>query len=167
MVAQSSANFSIFRGLSSQRGRGFGVLAQTLGRTAIPLNKKYIVPAAERIGANLFEIAAPGIGEVVIGRKKLKTFAKDVGMKTVRKQLGGGKNKSKCRTRRAFLEKVVRRSVALAKTFIFCKNKISLNQNSHFRYWAFTNSSLEILIKFQLWKQLFRFTHKKYSPVLL
>ena len=70
MVAQSSANFSIFRGHARQRGRGFGAPAQTLGRTAIPFMKKYIVPAAERIGADLFEIAAPEIGEVVSGRKK-------------------------------------------------------------------------------------------------
>ena len=105
MVAQSSANFPIFRGHARQRGRGFGALAQTLGRTAITFIKKYIVPAAKRIGADLFEIAAPEIGEVVSGRKKLKTFAKDVGTKTVRKQLGGGKKKSKRRTRRTISRK--------------------------------------------------------------
>ena len=82
MVAQNSADFPIFRGNARHRGRGFGALAQT---------KKYIVPAAKRIEADLFEIAAPEIGEVVSGRKKLKTFAVDLGTKTVRKQLGGGK----------------------------------------------------------------------------
>ena len=40
MVAQSSANFTTFRGHARQRGRGFGALAQTLGRTAIPFIKK-------------------------------------------------------------------------------------------------------------------------------
>ena len=100
MVAQNSADFLIFGGNARQRGRGFGALAQTLGRTAIPFIKKYIVPAAKRIGADLFEIAAPEIGEVVSGRKLLKKFAKDVGTKTVRKQLGGGKKKSKRRTAR-------------------------------------------------------------------
>ena len=106
MVAQSSANFPTFRGHARQRGRGFGAPAQTLGRTAIPFIKKYIVPAAKRIGADLFEIAAPEIGEVVSGRKKkLKTFAKDVGTKTVGKQLGGGKKKSKRRTRRTISRK--------------------------------------------------------------
>ena len=100
MVAQKSADFPIFRGHARQRGRGFGAPAQTLGRTAIPFIKKYIVPAAKRIGADLFEIADPEIGEVVSGRKKLKTFAKDVGTKTVRKQLGGGKKKSRRKTAR-------------------------------------------------------------------
>ena len=105
MVTQSSANFPSLRGHARQRGRGFGALAQTLGRTATPFIKKYIVPAPKRIGAELFEIAAPEIGEDVRGRKKLETFAKDVGTKTVRKQLGGGKKKSKRRTRRAISRK--------------------------------------------------------------
>ena len=76
------------------------LLHKLLGELQSPLLKKYIVPAAKRIGADLFEIAAPEIGEVVSGRKKLKTFAKDVGTKTVRKQLGGGKKKSKRKTAR-------------------------------------------------------------------
>ena len=105
MVAQSSANFSNFCGHARQRGRGFGALAQTLGRTAIPFIKKYIVPAAKKIGADLFEIAAPDFGKVVRGRKKIKTFAKDVGTKTVRKQLGGGKKKPKRRIRRTISRK--------------------------------------------------------------
>ena len=50
--------------------------------------------------------------------KKIETFAKDVGTKTVRKQLGGRKKESKRRKRRAFSQKVVQNSVALAKTFL-------------------------------------------------
>ena len=88
----------MFRGHPRQRGRGFGALAQTHGRTAISFIRKYLVPAAKGIGAVLFEIGAPEIGKIVRGRKKLKTFAKDVGTKTVRKQLGGGKKKYKRRT---------------------------------------------------------------------
>ena len=68
MLAQNSSDFPIFRGHARQRGRGFGALAQTLGRTAIPFIKNYIISAAERIGAGLFEIAAPEIGEVIKGR---------------------------------------------------------------------------------------------------
>ena len=117
MVAQSSANFPIFRGHARQRGRGFGALAQTLGRTAIPFIKKYKVPAAKRIGADLFEIAAPEIGEVVSGRKKLKTFAKD-GTKTVRKQLGVEKRNPSVEQEVPFPKRVVQKSVALAKTFL-------------------------------------------------
>ena len=71
------------------------LLHKLLRELQFPFIKKYIVPAAKRIGADLFEIAAPEIGEVVSGRKKLKTFARDVGTKTVQKQLEGGKKKSK------------------------------------------------------------------------
>ena len=77
--------FPIFCGHARRRERGFDALAQTLGRTAIPFIKKYIVPGAKRIGADLIEIAAPEIGEVVSGRRKLETISKDVGTKTVRK----------------------------------------------------------------------------------
>ena len=71
---------------------GFLVLLhKLLEELKSPYLKKYIVPAAKRIGANLFEIAAPEIGKVVSGRKKLKTFVKDVTTRTVRKQLGDGK----------------------------------------------------------------------------
>ena len=59
-----------------------------LGELQSPSLKKCIVPAAKRIRADLFEIAAPEIGKVVSGHKKFKTFAKDVGTKTVRKQFG-------------------------------------------------------------------------------
>ena len=69
IVAQSSAKCPIFCGHARQRGKGFGALAPTLGRTEIPFNKKYVVPAAKRIGADLFEMAAPEIGEVASGHK--------------------------------------------------------------------------------------------------
>ena len=75
------------------------LLHKLLGELQSPLLKKYIVPAAKRIGANLFEIAAREIGEVFSGCKKIKTFAKDAGTKTDWKQLGGGKKKSKRRTK--------------------------------------------------------------------
>ena len=69
-AAQNSADFPIFCGYATQRGRFFGALAQSLGRTAVLFIKKYIVTAAKTIGADLFEAAAPEIGEVVSGRKK-------------------------------------------------------------------------------------------------
>ena len=100
MVAQNSADFPIFRGHARQRGRAFGALAQTLGRTAIPFIKKYIVPAAKRIGADLFEIAAPEIGEVVSGRKKTQNICKRCGNKNSSETIGRWKKKSKRRTAR-------------------------------------------------------------------
>ena len=77
MVADSDLPY--FRGYSRQRGRGFGALAQTIGRTAIPFLRRYVVPAAKRVGADLIELAAPEIGNVLAGRKKFKSAATDVG----------------------------------------------------------------------------------------
>ena len=77
----------------------------------------------------MFEVAVSEIEEVVSGRKKLKTIAKDVGTETVRKQLGGGKKKSERRTgrTRSISQKLDRKTAALAKTFlttkIECKSK--------------------------------------------
>ena len=45
---------------------GFASLAQVIGRTAIPFLRKYVVPAAKRIGANMLEFAVPEIGEVFV-----------------------------------------------------------------------------------------------------
>ena len=79
-----------YRAVGRQRGRGFGSLAQIIGRTAIPFSRKYVVPAAKRIGTDMLEFAAPEIGEVISGRKSFKTAAKSVGKQTLKKQLGSG-----------------------------------------------------------------------------
>ena len=91
MVASRQVEIPIYRGIGRQRGRGFGALAQVIiGRTAIPILRKYIVPAAKRVGADLLEFAAPEIGEVISGRKSLKTAAKSVGKQNLKKQLCSG-----------------------------------------------------------------------------
>ena len=90
MVASRQVEIPYYRAVGRQRGRGFGALAQVIGRTAIPFLRKYVVPAAKRIGADMLEFAVPEIGEVVSGRKNFKTAAKSVGKKTLRKQLGEG-----------------------------------------------------------------------------
>ena len=45
--------------------------------------KKYLVPAAKRIGADLFKTAAPANGEVVSERKKKSKRAKGAGTKII------------------------------------------------------------------------------------
>ena len=87
MVASRQVQIPFYRGIGRQRGRGFSVLAQVIGRTAIPFLRKYIVPAVKRVGADLLEFAAPENAKSVSGRKKFKTAAKSVGRQTPRKQL--------------------------------------------------------------------------------
>ena len=93
MVASRQVEIPYYRAVGRQRGRGFGALAQVIGRTAIPNLRKYIVPAAKRVGADLLEFAVPEIAEVVSGRKSFKTAAKSVGRQTLRKQLGEGSHR--------------------------------------------------------------------------
>ena len=91
MVASRQVEIPYYRGVGRQRGRGFGALAQVIGRTAIPFLRKNVVPAAKHIGADMLEFAVPEIGEVISGRKSFKTAAKSVGKQTLRKQLGEGR----------------------------------------------------------------------------
>ena len=93
MVASRQVEIPYYRAVGRQRGRGFGALAQVIGRTAIPFLRKYVVPAAKRVGADLLEFAVPEIAEVVSGRKNFKTAAKNVGGQTLRKPLGEGSHK--------------------------------------------------------------------------
>ena len=93
MVASRQVEIPFSRGVSRQRGRRFRALAQVIGRTAIPFLRKYIVPAAIRVGADLLEFAVPELAGVVGGRKNFKTAAKSVGWQTLRKQLSSDRRK--------------------------------------------------------------------------
>ena len=95
MVASRQVEVPYYRAVERQRGRGFWALAQVIGRTAIPFLRKYVVPAAKRIGADKLDFAAPEIGEVFSGRKSFKSAAKSVGKKTLKKQLGEGSRRRK------------------------------------------------------------------------
>ena len=93
MVASREVELPYYKGVGRQPGRGFGALAQVIGRTAIPILKKYVVPAARRIGADMLGFAVPEIADVVSGKQNFKAVAKNVGRQTLKKQLGGGSRK--------------------------------------------------------------------------
>ena len=94
MVASRQVEIPYYRAVGRQRGSGLGALAHVIGRTAIPFLRKYIVPVAKRIGADMLEFAVPEIAEVISGRKSFKTAAKSVGKQTLRKQLGEGSRRA-------------------------------------------------------------------------
>ena len=95
MVASRQVEIPFYRGVGRQRGRGFGTLAQVIGRTAIQFLRKYIVPAAKRVGFDLLEFAVPEFAEAVSGRNIFKIAAKSVGRQTLRTHLGSGSRKRK------------------------------------------------------------------------
>ena len=78
LVASNTLELPYCKGIGRQGGRGSGALAQVIGRTAIPFLRKYIVPAAKRVGVDLLEFAVPEVADVVSGKKNFKTAAKSV-----------------------------------------------------------------------------------------
>ena len=76
MVASRHVEIPFYRGIGRQRGHDFDALAQVVERSAISALRKYIVPAAKRVGAELLEFPVPEVADVASGRKKFKTAAK-------------------------------------------------------------------------------------------
>ena len=97
MVASREVEIPYYRGVGRQRGRELAALEKVIRRTAFAILRKYVVPAAERMGADLWAIAVPEIADAVSGRKKFKTAAKGKGRQTLRKQLGSGSRKKSAR----------------------------------------------------------------------
>ena len=93
MVASNTLELPYYKGIGRQRGRGFGAPTPVVRRTAISFLKKYIVPAAKCVGADLLEFAVPEVADDFSGRKNFKTAAESIGRQILRKQLGGGKQK--------------------------------------------------------------------------
>ena len=87
MVASRQVEIPFYRAVGRQRGRRFGAVAQVIGRIAIHFLRKYVVPAAKRIGTDMLEVDALETGEVIRGRKSFKTAAKSVGKQTLNKEL--------------------------------------------------------------------------------
>ena len=69
MVASNTLELAYYEGIGRQRKRGFGAVAQTNKRSAIPFVRRYIVPAAKRLDADLLDFAVPEVADVVSGKK--------------------------------------------------------------------------------------------------
>ena len=93
MVASRGVELPYYKGLGRQGGQGFGAPAQVIGRTAVPFLKKYVVPAARRIGADMLGFAVTEFIDVVSRNQNFKAAAKNVGRQTLKEQLGGGSRK--------------------------------------------------------------------------
>ena len=97
IVTQNSANFFFFCEHAIQRGKGFCARVQIPGRTAIPFLKKNS-SSCKQLEQKFLKLQHRRLEEMFVDKKKLKTFRKSVGSKTVQKQLRGGKKKTKRRT---------------------------------------------------------------------
>ena len=70
----NQANLPHFSGHYRQQGSGFGALALGIGRVALPLARKFVIPAAKKTGKELLLQAAPELIEVAT--KKEKTLSR-------------------------------------------------------------------------------------------
>ena len=145
MVAPKQEVIPFYRGICQKRGRGFGALAQGIGRTAIAFLCYYFVPAAKRIDADLLETAAPEVAKVVSGQKKLKTAAKSVGRQALRKQLGTGSRKRTASKVIRYSNKSCKTNQSVAKRR--CYKHISFMISRSFRYHLFVAVSGNLVAK--------------------
>lgn len=93
-----------------QRGSGFGAFAAGIGRFAFPLARKFILPAAKKIGRELLVQGAPELIDVVTSKKSPKQAIKNTVRKTVQKQVGGGGGVRRRRRTRAVIRRRRRQS---------------------------------------------------------
>ena len=98
-----------FSGVPRQRGRGLGALAGTIARIAFPILKRFVVPAAKKIGRDAIDIAIPQVEDVLSGKSCVKKAIKKTASSTFKK-IGGHRKK-------------IRRSRAKAKRFISKRKK--------------------------------------------
>ena len=78
-----------FSGHYRQRGSIFGALASGIGNIALPIARKFILPAAKRIGKELLLQSVPELMDVVSKKKSPKQALKNTISNTVKKQTGG------------------------------------------------------------------------------
>lgn len=90
---QDQQNF--FAGAPRQRGFGFGAVATKFGRAALPVLKKYIWPAAKRIGADFARQIAPELGDIIEGKTTPKRAVKRAASRTARNQVAAVTKKRK------------------------------------------------------------------------
>ena len=89
-IARNQENFLTHGGPARQFGSGaagLGALAVRIGRCTLPLLQKYALPFAKKMGRNLITAAIPEIGQMIAGKKKLKSAAKDSLKKSVSKSI--------------------------------------------------------------------------------
>ena len=91
----NQATMPHFSGHYSQRGSGFGALAMGIGRNALLLAQKFIIPAAKRIGKKLLVQAAPELIKIATKKKTPKQALKSTVKNTIKKQVGSGKKSAR------------------------------------------------------------------------
>ena len=70
---------STFHGPARQFGSGgIGAFAMRMGRVAMPLMKKYVLPVAKEFGKNLVSSFVPEFAKIISGKKRPRKAVRDV-----------------------------------------------------------------------------------------
>ena len=77
-IRQQHQQFT-FHGPARQFGSGgMGAIAMRMGRVAMPLLKKYVLPVAKEFGKNLVSSSVPEFANIVSGKKRPRKAVRDV-----------------------------------------------------------------------------------------
>ena len=89
--ANQATSLPHFSGHYRQRGSAFGALAAGIGRVALPLARRFILPTAKRIGKEFLKQSVPELLHVVSSKRSPKQALKNTISNTVKKQTGGAR----------------------------------------------------------------------------
>ena len=125
----NQATMPQFSGHHRQRGSGFGALALGIGRVALPLARKFIVPAAKLIGKELLVQAAPELIDIATRKKTPRQALKNTVKNTIKKQVGAGRSKSRMSRKR---RKTTTTTTTRKRKILIPKKRTPLRSRSNF-----------------------------------
>ena len=96
--ANQANSMPLFHGNYRQRSSGIGALPAGIGRYALPLARRFVLPTAKLIGRELLKKSVPELLDVVSSKKSPKQALKNTISNTVKKH--GGSWKKQLRQRR-------------------------------------------------------------------
>ena len=143
--ANQATSLPHFSGHYRQRGSGFGALAAGIGRVALPLARRFILPTAKRMGKELLKQSVPELLDVVSSKKSPKQALKNTISNTVKKQTGGARFRQQRKTIRSRSKKSPRKTLTKQK-LVISKQKVPKRSRSDFLNEA-THSSLDLFEK--------------------
>ena len=131
--ANQATSLPHFSGHYRQRGSGFGALAAGIGRVALPLARRFILPTAKRIGKEVLKQSVPELLDVVSSKKSPKQALKNTISNTVKKQTGGARFRQQRKMIRSRSKKITKKNINQTKVGHF-KTKSSKKKSVWFLF---------------------------------
>ena len=125
----NQATMPHFLGQYRQRGSGFGALAIGIGRVALSLARKFIVPPAKRIGKELLVQSAPELIDIATRKERPRKALKNTVKNTIKKQVGAGRSKSRMSRKR---RKTTTSTTTRKRKTLIPKKRTPLRSRSNF-----------------------------------